>query len=154
MVPAFPDRWRVSGHELIAETYSSRIWKVGLANGEAAIVKDLKPFDDVEDELRGARCLSWREGVGAVKLLDLDGHRMLLEHAGERMLSEDLAECGDAFATEIAAEVMGMLFSPSDTPVPEDAPPEPPEAPRPRHRLRLPLRRLARRGPEREGRNP
>ena len=117
---ALPERWKVSAPELIAETFSSRIWKVARDDGSIAIVKDLKPFDDVADELRGEHFLAWRRGEGAVRLLDRDGHRMLLEYAGDRLLSQHLAEHGDDAATAIAAEVMTRLFSPSkDTPPPD-----------------------------------
>ncbi|CDX38575.1 hypothetical protein MPLA_230056 [Mesorhizobium sp. ORS 3359] len=81
---AFPERWKVSAPELIAETFSSRIWKVARDDGSVAIVKDLKPFDDVADELRGEHYLGWRRGEGAVLLLGRDGNRMLLEYAGDR----------------------------------------------------------------------
>ncbi|ESY84220.1 hypothetical protein X739_22395 [Mesorhizobium sp. LNHC220B00] len=37
--PAFPARWKVSEPELVAETFSSRIWKVRLEDGSPAIVK-------------------------------------------------------------------------------------------------------------------
>lgn len=121
--PAFPLDWKVGNPVLIAETFSSRIWKVARHDGSPAIVKDLKPFDDVEDELRGAHYLSWRNGVGAVRLLGFEGRRMLIELAGERHLSEDLDSFGDHKATEIAAEVMAELFSPSDRPVPADLQP-------------------------------
>jgi streptomycin 6-kinase len=116
---AFPERWKVSAPEPIAETFSSRIWKVLREDGSPAIVKDLKPFDDVADELRGWHYLAWRRGEGAVRLLDRDGNRMLLEYAGDRLLSEHLAERGDDAATAIAADVMAKLLSPSEhTPAP------------------------------------
>ncbi|MEO9337190.1 aminoglycoside phosphotransferase family protein [Mesorhizobium sp. SB112] len=121
--PAFPERWNTSDPELIAETFSSKIWKVRLPSGELAAVKDLKPFDDVEDELRGAHLLSWRRGEGLVRLLDMDGNRMLLEYAGETMLSHVLDQHGDGQATEIAADVMARLHSPSDHAVPPDLQP-------------------------------
>jgi streptomycin 6-kinase len=114
--PVFPVRWKVSDAVLIAETFSSRIWKVRQENGDPAIVKALKPFDDVADELRGAHYLSWRDGVGAVRLLGFEGHDMLLEYAGERLLTEELNEQGDRHATDIAVEVMAELFSPSQNP--------------------------------------
>ncbi|TIU19762.1 MAG: 3'-kinase, partial [Mesorhizobium sp.] len=41
--PTFPERWKVSAPEPIAETFSSRIWKVVRADGAPAIVKALKP---------------------------------------------------------------------------------------------------------------
>lgn len=121
--PAFPDRWKAGDPVLIAETFSSRIWKVRLADGSPAIVKDLKPFDDVEDELRGAHYLAWRNGEGAVRLLGLDGQRMLLEYAGDRHLVDDLNELGDKAATDIAAEMIARLFAPCDTPLPPDLQP-------------------------------
>ncbi len=117
---AFPERWKVSAPELIAETFSSRIWKVTREDGSPAIVKDLKPFDDVADELRGEHFLAWRRGEGAVRLLGREDNRMLLEYAGDRLLSQHLAEHGDDAATAIAAEVMAKLLSPStDTPPPD-----------------------------------
>ncbi|WP_210243409.1 aminoglycoside phosphotransferase family protein [Mesorhizobium sp. B2-4-14] len=116
--PAFPARWRVSAPELIAETFSSRIWKVRFEDGSPAIVKALKPFDDVADELRGERYLAWRSGEGAVRLLGRDGHSMLLEYGGETLLSGVLDGQGDSTATEIAAEVMTRLLSSSKHPFP------------------------------------
>lgn len=116
--PAFPRRWNTSGADLIAETFSSRIWKVLRADGSVAIVKALKPFDDVEDELRGAHFLAWRQGHGAVRLFGRDGRKMLIEHAGERHLSAVLDHDGDRAATEIAAEVMARLHAPSGRPAP------------------------------------
>ncbi len=121
--PAFPKRWKVSAPELIAETFSSRIWKVRLEDGSPAIVKALKPFDDVEDELRGEHYLAWRRGEGAVRLLGRDGHRMLLEYGGDTLLSEVLDKEGDNAATAIAAEVMARLFSPSKHPFPSELQP-------------------------------
>ncbi|KQZ13332.1 3'-kinase [Mesorhizobium sp. Root554] len=117
-MPSFPRRWNVSGAELIAETFSSRIWKVVRDDGTTAIIKDLKPFDDVADELRGKHLLRWLDGRGAVRLLGTDGKRMLLEYAGERHLTEVLDKAGDTAATEIAADVMARLHAPSDRPAP------------------------------------
>jgi streptomycin 6-kinase len=96
---------------------------VRLANGGPAIVKDLKPFDDVADELRGALYLSWRDGKGAVDLLGFEGQQMLLEFAGQRLLLDELREHGDNAATEIAADVLSTLLSPSDKSSPADLQP-------------------------------
>lgn len=121
--PAFPARWEISAPELIAETFSSRIWKVRREDGSPAVVKALKPFDDVADELRGEHFLAWRRGEGAVRLLARDGHSMLLEYAGETLLSQVLDEQGDNAATAIAAQVMAKLFAPSEHPFPPDLQP-------------------------------
>lgn len=121
--PAFPARWKVSAPELIAETFSSRIWMVSREDGSPAIVKALKPFDDVADELRGEHYLAWRRGEGAVRLLGRDGHSMLLEYAGETLLQHVLDEQGDSAATAIAAEVMAKLFSPGKDPFPPELQP-------------------------------
>jgi streptomycin 6-kinase len=116
--PAFPHRWNIAGAELIAETFSSRIWKVLRRDDSMAVVKALKPFDDVEDELRGAHFLAWRRGDGAVRLLGRDGRKMLVEYAGERHLSDVLEREGDLAATGIAAHVMERLHSSSNHPAP------------------------------------
>lgn len=78
----FPQHWGIETAALQVETFSSRIWSVRVTSGEHAIVKELKPFDDMADELRGAHYLSWRNGVGAVRLLDVHGSSMLLESIG------------------------------------------------------------------------
>jgi len=121
--PAFPDRWNIGDPVLIADTFSSRIWKVQLGDGASGVVKDLKPIKDIEDELRGAHLLAWRRGEGAVKLIDLDGHMMLLEYAGNTTLVDHLNAHGDRKATEIAAAVTMRLFSPSELPFPRDLQP-------------------------------
>jgi len=122
-LPSLPDRWSISDPILIAETFSSRIWKVRRQDGSLAVIKALKPFDDVADELRGAHYLSWRDGVGAVRLIGFEGPNMLIEYAGDRLLADELKENGDRHATEIAAEVMATLLSPSDVPPPADLQP-------------------------------
>ena len=102
---------------LIAETVPSSIWKVSLDDGSPAIVKDLKPRG-LEDEASSKAFLAWRRGEGAIRLLGRDRHRMLLEHAGERHLVDDLNAHGDRAATEIAAEVLARLGTPSAHPYP------------------------------------
>lgn len=116
--PAFPRRWKIDRTEPIAETFSSHIWKVFRSDGSLAVVKALKPFDDVEDELRGAHFLKWRNGEGAVRLLGRDGRKMLLEYGGDRLLASMLDAEGDDAATLIAADVLQRLHDPSDRPVP------------------------------------
>ena len=87
MPPVFPAHWHVSQPVLIADTFSSLVWKVSLPDGTPAIVKGLKPIKDIADELRGADYLVWRNGRGAVRLLGRENNLMLLEYAGERMPS-------------------------------------------------------------------
>lgn len=94
-----------------------------LADGRPAIVKALKPFDDVEDELRGAHYLSWRDGKGAVNLLGFEGRQMLLEYAGDALLLDTLRKEGDRAATEIAAEVLATLLADSHASPPADLQP-------------------------------
>ncbi|MBN8940498.1 MAG: phosphotransferase [Rhizobiales bacterium] len=110
--PAFPDHWGIATAELFTETVSSRIWQVRVGDGRLAVVKDLKPIKDVQDGLNGADYLAWRDGIGAIRLLGRDGHRLLLEHAGGRPLSQEIAAQGDSVATGIAAEVMARLLAP------------------------------------------
>ncbi|ENT6418880.1 aminoglycoside phosphotransferase family protein, partial [Escherichia coli] len=44
MPPVFPAHWHVSQPVLIADTFSSLVWKVSLPDGTPAIVKGLKPI--------------------------------------------------------------------------------------------------------------
>ena len=91
-----------------------------LEDGRAAIVKQLKAFDDIWDELRGAFYLEWRDGEGAVRLLARDGDRMLLEQADGEPLSQVVTTQGDDAATEIAAGVLERLLHPSPRPCPAE----------------------------------
>ena len=83
--PAFPRRWKAEGSRADRRDLPSRIWKVSLDDGSPAIVRDLKPRG-FEDEASSKAFLAWRRGEGAIRLLGRDGHRMLLEYAGERHL--------------------------------------------------------------------
>lgn len=114
--------WRVARTRVIAETFSSRIFRVE-RDGRTAIVKALNDFPDVYDELRGAHYLRWRDGVGAVRLLAEHDRMMLLEDAGSLTLQAELDRIGDAEATTIAAEATARLLSASDAPIPADLQP-------------------------------
>ncbi|MCZ0734814.1 aminoglycoside phosphotransferase family protein [Phreatobacter sp. AB_2022a] len=117
--PAFPAEWRIVAAELMADTVSSHVWLVHRADGGRAVVKDGKPIPDLADVLRGARYLAWREGDGAARLLAEHGRMMLIEHAGDHMLAEEIATAGDAAATRIAADLLARLLAPA--PVPDAA---------------------------------
>lgn len=51
MPPELPAGWNVAQPVLIADTFSSCVWKVRLPSGTAAIVKALKSIEDIADEL-------------------------------------------------------------------------------------------------------
>lgn len=119
----FPPEWRVSAPVLLTRTFASTIWQVTREDGSSAIVKVLRDFPDVWDELRGAYFLDWRDGVGAIRLLGFSGRMMLLEHGGTHLLSEVIAQDGDAVATEIAGEVLARLHSTSERPLPAELQP-------------------------------
>lgn len=103
MPPVFPAHWHVSQPVLIADTFSSLVWKVSLPDGTPAIVKGLKPIEDIADELRGADYLVWRNGRGAVRLLGRENNLMLLEYAGERMLSQGSSQKTESMVTPVFA---------------------------------------------------
>lgn len=85
--------------------------------GGTAIVKDLTPAG-VEDELRGAAYLAWRDGAGAVKLLDRSGDTLLLEDAGPSTLLDELDRHDDRAASEILLDVLAALHAPTAVPLP------------------------------------
>ncbi|MFK4823819.1 aminoglycoside phosphotransferase family protein [Paenochrobactrum sp. BZR 588] len=114
IIPAFPQDWAILEHELLNETFSSFIWKVRLLNDEIAIVKEIKIFDDDEDELRGFHYLKWHNGGACVRLLDFQGRQMLLEYASDKTLKQVITEQSDNDATDIAAEVIKDLLAQSD----------------------------------------
>jgi len=115
--PQFPAEWRIDDARLIADTPAGSVYDVTLAGGADAIVKQLKP-KALEDSLRGADFLTWRDGVGCVRLLAQTGDMLLMEHAGKTTLRDHLISHGDEAATRIAAEVLREYHRPSDTPPP------------------------------------
>ena len=115
--PPFPAEWRIESARQIADTVAGNVYDVTLADGASAIVKHLKP-KVLEDSLRGADFLAWRDGVGCVKLLARSGTMLLMEHAGKTTLRDHLESHGDQEATRIAAEVLRAYHRPSQTPPP------------------------------------
>ena len=111
---ALPSAWGVHDPRLVADTVTSRVWRVRLDAGGMAIVKDLKPIADAES--RGAAYLRWQDGRGCVRLLASDADRLLLEDAGDRPLRDLLERQGDAAATAVMAEVVSELHRGTGTP--------------------------------------
>ncbi len=114
---ALLDRWGASDPSPIAVTPTSRVYRVRLENGGTAIAKDLT-LAGVDDELRGAEFLAWRDGHGSVRLLARNGTALLLEDAGEYSLLDHLNEHGDDSATAIAGRAIAALHAPSTQPAP------------------------------------
>lgn len=118
----FPPEWKVSSPELIAETVTSRIVKVRLENGEAAVIKHLTPLG-MREELGGTHYLEWHDGDGCIRLLAQSHNNLLLEYAGERTLLDHLNEHGDDAATQIFVDVFLKLLQSKQAgrrPVPPD----------------------------------
>lgn len=122
-LPNFPDDWGLSDVHLLTETFGSRIFKAQRDNGAVVIVKELKPHDDIEDELRGAHYLRWRDGHGAVRLIAEDGPRLLLEYAGDKTLASLIDSESDQAATTIAADLILQLQAPLPITIPTDLQP-------------------------------
>lgn len=116
--PHFPPGWRVSDPVHVTTTFASTIWRVRRDDGSTAIIKALRDFPDVWDELRGAHFLDWRDGTGAVRLLGFEGRMMMLEDGGTRLLSDVIAAGGDDAATAIAGEALAQLHAVSERKVP------------------------------------
>lgn len=115
--PPFPTEWRIESARQIADTVAGNVYDVTLADGADAIVKQLKP-SALEDSLRGADFLVWRDGIGCVRLLAQTGDMLLMEHAGKTTLRDHMEFHGDEDATRIAAAVLREYHRPSDTPPP------------------------------------
>jgi len=77
--PAFPEHWNIAAARLISDRFSSRVRKVAPGDGWSAVVRNLKPFDDIEDGLRGVHLPGWRNDHGLVPLSRQSRDRMLIE---------------------------------------------------------------------------
>lgn len=114
----FPAEWRIESARQIADTVVGTVYEVTRAGGEVDIAKVLKP-KVLEDSLRGADFMAWREGIGCVRLIARSGNILLMEHAGKVTLRDQIATHGDREATQIAAEVLVEYHRPSESPPPE-----------------------------------
>jgi streptomycin 6-kinase len=118
----FPDnlrgRWAISEATSIADTKSSLVYRVERYEAQGAIVKILKPGG--MNELPGMAFLEWRNGSGAVRLIDRHLHACLIEDAGDQLLRDYHRQFGDEKATDIVLDVLGGLHATSPDVPPAD----------------------------------
>ncbi|MCO5730675.1 aminoglycoside phosphotransferase family protein [Rhizobium sp. SSA_523] len=110
--------WQLKAPRLLADTYTSRLYRVGRADGTGAILKLLKP--EGQHERAGFVYLAWRDGSGAVRLLAQDADACLLEDAGATSLADLHAREGDRGATPILSALLPLLHAPSRQSPPAD----------------------------------
>ncbi len=110
-------RWSISFAFFLADTPSSIIHRVTLADGSSAILKSLKPRG--LGELPGMAFLEWRKGHGAVRMLKQEETVCLLEDAGTVILRTHRLHHGEMEANRIIVDVLKKLHSPGETP-PQD----------------------------------
>jgi streptomycin 6-kinase len=110
--------WSVETAQLIADTRSSLVYRVTRHGFPGAIAKVLKP--DGMEELTGFAFLKWRNGLGSVRLIDLQGHACLLEDAGTLTLEDHRESAGDRACAAIFCEVISSLHLPGEKPAPLD----------------------------------
>lgn len=103
----------ISSAFLLADTPGSIIHRVTLADGRKAILKRLKPRG--LGELPGMAFLEWRNGNGAVRLLEKHATACLLEDAGDILLRHHRLQHGEAASNEIIIDLLGRLHSTGGT---------------------------------------
>lgn len=108
------ERWAIATAVAIADTRSSLVYRVERDDAPAAIVKILKP--DGMNELPGMAFLEWREGNGAIRLLDRDQNACLIEDAGGLLLRDFQRQFGDYKATDVILDVLHKLHAGSASP--------------------------------------
>lgn len=104
-------RWSISSAFLVADTHSSLIHRVMRRDGSTAIVKSLKPRG--MGELPGMAFLAWRNGQGAVRLLDQVQNVCLLEDAGQMNLRDHRLIHGEAASNAIIVKTIAELHAAS-----------------------------------------
>ena len=78
----------------------------------------LKP--DGMNEMAGMAFLEWRQGSGAVRLIDRHRHACLIEDAGDQLLRDYHRQFGDAKATDIVLDVLDELHATSPVAPPDE----------------------------------
>jgi streptomycin 6-kinase len=110
---SFPKEWRVESARRIADTVAGTVFEVTRSGDQTAVIKVLKP-KVLDDSLRGADFMAWRDGIGCVRLIARSQDMLLMEHAGTVTLRDHLVKNGDEDATRIAAEVLLSYHQRSD----------------------------------------
>ncbi|MQY48474.1 streptomycin resistance protein [Rhizobiales bacterium RZME27] len=118
---ALVKRWRIRSSRLIADTRSSLVYRVQCDDQPDAIVKQLKPSG--LHELPGLDFLSWRDGNGAVRLLDRTETAALLEDAGTILLRDYRLLHGEDASNSVVVDLVNKLHSGSSSPQPAELTP-------------------------------
>lgn len=116
--PDLLSAWRLHSLNLLADTHTSRIYRVQRDDGKGAVIKLLKP--EGRHERAGFAYLAWRNGLGAVRVLEQDNEACLLEDAGAESLANLHKSEGDRAATPILCQLLPLLHAPSPQPPPAD----------------------------------
>lgn len=111
-------RWSISSAFLLADTPSSIVYRVTLGDGQKAVLKSLKPRG--VGELPGMAFLTWRDGNGAIRLMERHGMACLLEDAGGLTLRQHRLEHGEAASNAIIVNILEQLHSAAAATTPHD----------------------------------
>ena len=108
--------WQLADIRPIADTPGSLVYRARHPDGRRVIAKLLKPHG--MGEIAGMDYLAWRNGRGAVTLLEREGNACLLQDGGTRNLEDVRQADGEAAATRIFAAMLQQLHAPSLSSVP------------------------------------
>lgn len=115
MTPSFPPEWDIASLIDLAAGVGGRVWRARTASGVSVVVKQVSE-QAAEDAAHALAWLKWRQGHGAVRLLDATGDLQLLEDAGDVTLGAVLESEGDMAATQLAAQMLRTLHAPGSGP--------------------------------------
>ena len=108
--------WSLSAVEPIADTATSRVYRVQQPDGQLAALKILKPYG--ADEIVGVRAMQYWAGDGAAHILAVDRLMILMEWLDGAplgdMIRDDNAQDGEA--TAILCDVLAALHRPRGAP--------------------------------------
>lgn len=112
-------KWSLADVALIADTRTSHVFRAR-QNGQSVIIKSFKTSG--LQEFDGLAYLKWRDGRGAVKILDIHGGNCLMEDAGKVTLRQLHQDMGEPAANKVLAMTLPDLFARPSGPYPQDLP--------------------------------
>jgi streptomycin 6-kinase len=115
----WPVEWGVVEAKLLSDGIGGKVWRTTLRDGCSAIIKQASAVARLEID-NACAYLLWRDGVGAVRLLDRREDTLLLEDAGYNSLREFRTLNGDIKAAEIAGDVVQQLHESSHPRAPQN----------------------------------
>lgn len=101
------ERWSLKTYHPLTRTASAALFRAVCSSGESVVIK--QSFQSMQEIEQAISYLQWQNGIACVRLLGRFENYLLLEDAGDIMLTESINGADDRFSLEVAACVVAEM---------------------------------------------